>query len=139
MIFLNESFKGVFPKRLVALRKEKKLTQYKLAEELGFSRGLIANYEQGTRQPDYDTLKILADFFNVSTDYLIGRISNASHKITNAVSDDPELLDFTKKLLERESLQLLFKQTKDMDDKDINKVLKIIKAIEDEEDIQEGL
>ena len=60
-----------FAQRLKELRKEKDLTQYKLAEELGFSRGLIGNYELGTREPDHTTTKILADFFGVSIDYLL--------------------------------------------------------------------
>jgi transcriptional regulator with XRE-family HTH domain len=57
--------------RITRLRKLKGLSQYALAERLGFSRGKIANYEQGSRQPDYDTLRIIADFFNVSIDYLL--------------------------------------------------------------------
>ncbi|RFA31957.1 immunity repressor protein [Virgibacillus dokdonensis] len=60
-------------KRLVYLRKQKNLSQYQAAEKLGFSRGKLANYEQGTRQPDYDTLKQLADFYDASVDYLLGR------------------------------------------------------------------
>ena len=62
-----------FGERLAQLRNQKELSQYKLAELLGFSRGQVANYEQGTRQPDFDTLKKLAAFFNVTTDYLLGR------------------------------------------------------------------
>ena len=69
----------MFNDRLVLLRKRKGLSQYKLAEILNLTRGQVANYEQGKRQPDYETLKMFADFFNVSTDYLIGR------------SDDPKL------------------------------------------------
>ncbi|MGB9661917.1 MAG: helix-turn-helix domain-containing protein [Moorellaceae bacterium] len=65
-----------FPYRLVQLRKERGLSQYQLANLLGFSRGQISNYEQGTREPDYDTLKKIADFFNVSTDYLLGRTND---------------------------------------------------------------
>ncbi|AOP14574.1 HTH-type transcriptional regulator Xre [Bacillus licheniformis] len=58
-------------KRIAALRKEKGLSQYELADRLGFSRGKLANYEQGTREPDYETLIKIADFFEVSTDYLL--------------------------------------------------------------------
>ncbi|EAD1840413.1 XRE family transcriptional regulator, partial [Listeria monocytogenes] len=63
----------MFSKRLSELRKKKGFSQYKLADELGFSRGQVANYEQGTREPDYQTLLKIAEFFNVSTDYLLGR------------------------------------------------------------------
>ncbi|WP_416730263.1 helix-turn-helix domain-containing protein [Fictibacillus sp. JL2B1089] len=59
--------------RLSNLRKNKGLSQYELADRLGFSRGKLANYEQGSRQPDYDTLQKIADYFEVSTDYLLGR------------------------------------------------------------------
>ncbi|WP_445429720.1 helix-turn-helix domain-containing protein [Bacillus atrophaeus] len=58
-------------KRIAALRKEKGLSQYELADRLGFSRGKLANYEQGTREPDYETLIKIADYFEVSTDYLL--------------------------------------------------------------------
>lgn len=62
-----------FAQRLVELRTEQGLSQYKLAEMLGFSRGQIANYEQGSREPDHATLQQFADFFRVSVDYLLGR------------------------------------------------------------------
>ncbi|MCL4514019.1 MAG: helix-turn-helix domain-containing protein [Firmicutes bacterium] len=63
----------LLPQRLAFLRKEKGLSQYELAKALGFSRGQIANYEQGSRRPDPATLQRLADYFNVSVDYLLGR------------------------------------------------------------------
>ena len=63
----------MFGKRLSALRKQKGLSQYELADRLGYSRGQIANYEQGKREPDYETLQKIADFFDVTTDYLLGR------------------------------------------------------------------
>ena len=65
--------RSLFSTRLSSLRKGKKLTQYSLAENLGFSRGQISNYEQGSREPDQDTLLKIADFFDVSVDYLLGR------------------------------------------------------------------
>ena len=58
--------------RLKLLREEKGISQYKLAEHLNLSRGLLSNYEQGSREPDYDTLILLADYYEVSTDYLLG-------------------------------------------------------------------
>ncbi|EOU3548652.1 helix-turn-helix domain-containing protein [Listeria monocytogenes] len=86
----------MFSIRLAELRKKKSFSQYKLAEELGFSRGQIANYEQGTREPDYQTLLKIADFFNVSTDYLLGREENklidtiAAHIDPNATEEEME-------------------------------------------------
>jgi len=82
--------------RLISLRKENNLSQYKLAEKLGFSRGLISNYEQGRREPDYNTLLIFADFYDVSVDYLLGRTedknsvhnkSDLSNELLIAIND----------------------------------------------------
>lgn len=58
-------------KRIAELRNKMGLSQYELADRLGFSRGKLSNYEQGQRQPDYDSLQKIADFFEVSIDYLI--------------------------------------------------------------------
>lgn len=63
----------LLPQRLAKLRKEKGLSQYELADALGYSRGQVANYEQGSRRPDPQVLHELADYFGVSVDYLLGR------------------------------------------------------------------
>lgn len=59
--------------RLSELRKSKKLTQSDVAFKLGVSRQAYANYEKGSREPDFKTLERMAEYFNVSTDYLLGR------------------------------------------------------------------
>ena len=70
--------------RLKELRQEKNITQGKLAEKLGLSRSTIAMYETGGSEPDLETLKNIASFFNVSIDYLMGREQNVDHNITGA-------------------------------------------------------
>ena len=59
-------------KRLAELRKEKNLTQTALAMKLNMTQNMISFYEKGKYQPSIEILKVLADFFNVSVDYLIG-------------------------------------------------------------------
>ena len=49
------------------------LTQEQVANKLGLSIGTISGYERGYRKPDPDTLNNLADLYNVTTDYLLGR------------------------------------------------------------------
>lgn len=82
-------------KRLSMLRNKKKKTQQQLADFLGITRPAYTAYELGSRQPDYDTLKKLADFFEVSTDYLLGHsdLANPSDETTDldALVDDPDL------------------------------------------------
>ena len=58
---------------LSELRKDKALTQRQLAEEIRVSTSTISNYEIGAHYPDIEKLIELADFFDVSTDYLLGR------------------------------------------------------------------
>ena len=64
--------------RLKELRKEKHLSQVRLSMELCIPQNSISRFESGVRKPDYDTLIQIADYFNVSIDYLVGR------------SDDPK-------------------------------------------------
>jgi transcriptional regulator with XRE-family HTH domain len=64
---------ALFGRRLAELRNHKGMSQYELADRLQLSRGQIANYEQGTREPDFQTLIRLADFFEVSLDYMLNR------------------------------------------------------------------
>lgn len=72
--------------RLKHLRNAKNLTQTQLSKELNISRGTYAHYEINKREPDFDTLQKLADFYNVSTDYLLGR-SNEMMSVSYLKSD----------------------------------------------------
>ena len=62
-----------FSDRLVFLRKSRCLTQKQLAAELQISELAIQHYEAQRRKPAFDVLIALADFFDVSLDYLVGR------------------------------------------------------------------
>lgn len=61
-----------FNDRLKSLRNEKGITQDELSKLTGIKKSSIGMYESGQRVPKYKPLRILADFFHVSTDYLIG-------------------------------------------------------------------
>jgi len=65
-----------FSERLKELRKTKNITQKQLAESIGASERGIQNYEIKTRKPTFDIIISLADYFNVSIDYLVGRTDN---------------------------------------------------------------
>ena len=65
-----------FGERLNHLRTEKGLSQEKIAQELGYSKGAISFYELGKRNPDIAFLDTAANYFGVSTDYLLGRTPN---------------------------------------------------------------
>lgn len=91
--------------RLKTLRNEKKLTQKQLAEKINVTHVSISGYESGNRSPDTDTLQRLADFFEVSTDYLLGRTDSPAltphekdEAAFQAFANDPELNVFYREL-----------------------------------------
>lgn len=63
----------MFPERLKYLRKEAKLTQKDIANHFNTSPQSYAQWEKGLRSPSKESLEKLANFFNVSTDYLLGK------------------------------------------------------------------
>lgn len=62
-----------YAKRLKQLREDNGLTQDELANKLHTSRSRISMYEQGKREPDFEMQESIADYFNVTIDYLFGR------------------------------------------------------------------
>ena len=66
--------------RLIELRKSNNYTQEYLSKKLGFPQRTYSNYETGTRRPTTFKLLSVAQFFNVSMDYLTGRVDNKNIK-----------------------------------------------------------
>ena len=62
--------------RLKELRKQRKVSQLKMALDLNMNQNTISRYENMEREADYATLISLADYFDVSLDYLLGRTDN---------------------------------------------------------------
>jgi transcriptional regulator with XRE-family HTH domain len=75
---------------LVELRKRKGITQGDVAKVLKIPRSTYSNYELGNREPDFDTTEKLAQLFNVSVDYLLGR---ADDPLINLSDDAKKILD----------------------------------------------
>ena len=62
-----------FQTRLTNIRRSKGFTQKQVADGIGISEVGLQNYENGKRKPAFDVLISLADFYDVSLDYLVGR------------------------------------------------------------------
>lgn len=75
-----------FPRVLSLLRKEKKISQKEAAAALGVSQALLSHYEKGIRECGLDFLVRAAEYYNVSTDYLLGR--SADPEGLNLVCED---------------------------------------------------
>lgn len=62
-----------FPNRLRRLRERRRVTRKALGECCGLSKNMIGKYERGEKEPSIKALVELADYFEVSTDFLLGR------------------------------------------------------------------
>lgn len=63
----------MFPERIKLLRKEKGISQKELGDALNLSKATITMWESGKREPTMISIMQAADYFNVSSDYLLGR------------------------------------------------------------------
>ncbi|MCL6479739.1 MAG: helix-turn-helix domain-containing protein [Peptococcaceae bacterium] len=125
--------------RLKYFRKKKGLSLRALGRASNTSHSFIADIEAGRSKPSIDTLTALAKALGVSLADLTCDDPNeaAAKTIENAISDDTELLEFWQELVQREDLQLLFKQVKPLSPNSIKKIIRVIKAIEDEEAMED--
>ena len=101
-----------FSERLKLLRSEANLSQSELAKVVGTSKSSINMYERGEREPGLDTIEIMAHYFNVDMNYIIGtsdiRLSDSTldneflHILSTLSEEDKQwLLDLIKTVIER--------------------------------------
>ena len=81
----------MFKEKLRYLRKHQELTQVEVAENLKINSATYSKYEQGITEPDIATIKKLANFFDVSVDYLLEN--------DRSLSDTDEIVDFNNFIL----------------------------------------
>jgi len=127
------------------LREKKGFSQRQLAYLSGVSNTEISRIENGERKkPDIEILQKIARPLGVNykTLYVVaGYVKNEDNidgKIKSAISDDPELLEFWNEMTERDNLQILFKQVKDLPDESIKRIIRYIKIVEDEEALEDN-
>lgn len=131
---------SVFSKRFKEERKRKNLTQQELADKFHTDKSSISKYENDHSMPELPILQKYANFFGVSIDYLLGNTDERSSadKIKKAISEDEELVEFWNELKDREDLQLMFKQTRNLSPETIQQLISIIKTFEKEQDDANG-
>lgn len=88
-----------FPRIITMLRKEKKLSQKQVAEDLGISQALLSHYEKGIRQCSLDFVITVAEYYSVSCDFLLGRTverTGATLKFEDIPDSDDETEDIVR-------------------------------------------
>lgn len=116
---INKS--ALFPRRLLELRTKKGITQQKLAADIGVTKSTISLYEQGDNVPDIKTFVKIADYYNVSYDYLLGA-SDATQRENIDIAENTGLDDKAIKTLKKAKEALL-------SDKDTERILAKLKII----------
>lgn len=75
--YRTAAIRGIFSQRLKLLRTRRHISSQTLSELCGLGKDAVRKYERSERSPGPEALCALADFFNVSTDYLLGRVDHA--------------------------------------------------------------
>ena len=77
-----------FAETLRELRTKNNLSQIEFARNIGVSRSTVGMYETGQREPDFETMEAIADFFNVTMDYLYGK-TNIPNEAADRIRNTP--------------------------------------------------
>ncbi len=125
--------------RLKELRLDHHWNMKETAEMIGIPYTTYISYEKGEREPNYEMLLKLASFFDVSTDYLLGNVSEPYMQLDtermknylNSYSDDEEeeLNEVLTELRSRSDMRMLFKVAKDATPEDVRQAVRIIEAL----------
>lgn len=108
---MKEIKTDAFSEKLASLRKSHGMTQEQLGQALCLSRSCIANYESGNRQPDAELLSQIADYFDVSTDFLMGR--NSIEMVFHQPKSNSVMGNLKRTMAEQMHLDLTDMETKD--------------------------
>ena len=93
-----------FNERLVELRMEKGLSQKDAAADLGVSQALLSHYEKGIREFNMDFLCKVADYYGVTTDYILGRTQSRAGVDNTAFEDRDEDENFNTRSIYRAAI-----------------------------------
>lgn len=119
--------------KILNLLKEQGKTQKELTVFLGINEGTVADWKKGKTQSYKKHISKIADFFGVSTDYLLGSTSTvtAYDENDNPVVIDDETRDIIDSLRTNPEMKMLFSVTRKATKEDIVKAVKIIEALKD--------
>lgn len=113
--------------RLKSLRENRGIAQKFVAEKIGIKNNTLSGYENGTREPDAETLGKLADFYEVTTDYLLGRTNNPSFsQNTEAYVNDLDLGLSVQEISEKYNLKY---QGQELNKEDVEKIMNVVKTL----------
>ena len=116
-----------FGQTLKKLRENLRESRDHSAQSLGIKYSTYANYENDQRQPDFDTLKQIAAYFNVTTDYLLGQ-----EPVEGGYYTDAEAAQFANEIAQNPDLKTLFDASRGVSKKDMQLVVDLVHRMKKE-------
>lgn len=123
---------GDFPNIFKHIREKSGLTQQQLANKLGISRSAVGMYEKGEREPNFETLELISDTFNVDMNYLLGK-KPSTEVIPDTYYLNPETSQIAQEIYDNKELSLLFDAARDADPEDLQTVHSMLMALKRKE------
>ena len=114
-----------FPNIFRKIREQSGLTQQQMADKLGVSRSAIGMYENGEREPNFETLELIADTFNVDMNYLLGK-KPTTEVIPDRYYLDDDARDMAQFMYENPEYKVLFDASRKVKKEDIDFVKQMI-------------
>ena len=118
---------NTFKDMLKYLRMRENLSQAELADKLGTAKSTISMYEVGQRSPDIETLELIADFFNVDMNFLLGR------EIEDGYYINVDAREFAQFLYENPDYKVLFDASRNVKKDDIEFVKQMLDKFKEQE------
>ena len=118
-----------FKEMLKYLRVRDNLSQAELADKLGVAKSTISMYEVGKREPDFETLEAIADFFNVDMNFLLGKDgSENDHYYFN-----DETREIAQEVFENPDMRTLFKVARDIPPERLKAHIEFMRSLKEQE------
>ena len=111
--------------RFNELLKEHNVTAYQVGKATGISTSTLSEWKNGKYTPKMDKVQKIADYFNVSVDYLLGNEKTSPVDLT----EDDELNIYLEELKNRKEMRMLFKLASGATKEDVEKAVAIIEAL----------
>lgn len=119
-------------KRFEKLLNENKITSYKVGKDTGIASATFSDWKNGRSVPKQDKLIKIAEYFDVSIDWLMG--NSDTRKMINTTKWDDETLEMMEEVHKNPELRMLFKATKNLSPEDIKKTVEMIKIFKGGDD-----
>lgn len=117
---------GNFAQVFRNLRTKSNLTQQEMADKLNISRSSIGMYEKGEREPSFELLETIADYFNVDMNFLLGK-SELSKHIPDSYYLNEDAREMAEFIFQNPEYKVLFDASRKVSKEDID----VVKAIMD--------